>query len=394
MSIESRRQLIEQLQTSRGPNHRVLTFVNGFRLWKGVNQTLGTQIAPDSVRICYDHLAEFSRTVPRSKLSLDLFLYSSGGETSVPWRLVSLFREFASEFHVIVPYTAMSAATMICLGADTIVMGRKGELGPIDPSMRDPAILKIDGKDPLIGVEDVSSYVAFVRERCKVFRPELVSRAVEQLASQLGPIGLGKLNRQHAYIRLVGEKLLKARRKSDPSAIKRILRSLIEEVSFHGHAISRKEAKQLGLHVVNPGGPVEESIWTLYRAYETDLELTKPMDDETWLSGSSADIVDSPEIVLGAIESEAQADNFAYRFRSRRIRDIPPNINIQLNFQGALLQSGAVEPGVLQQIAQQAIQQATPAVRAALAAQCPVKEVRREVLNAEWRTVWRRADQA
>ena len=63
-----------------------------------------------------------------------------------PWRIISLFREFAQEVNVLVPYGAYSAATLICLGADEILMGRKGELGPIDPIISNRRLL-IDVKD-------------------------------------------------------------------------------------------------------------------------------------------------------------------------------------------------------------------------------------------------------
>jgi ClpP class serine protease len=37
---------------------------------------------------------------------------------------------------VIVPKMAKSAATMVCLGADSIGMSRTSELGPIDPQIK------------------------------------------------------------------------------------------------------------------------------------------------------------------------------------------------------------------------------------------------------------------
>ena len=387
MSAKTRRHLIEDLESSLGENNRVIAYVTGARQWKGTSQNVATQIAPDAVRMCYDHLASISAGVPKERLVLNLFLYSHGGETSVPWRLVSLFREFAAEFHVIVPYTAMSAATLICLGADSIVMGRKGELGPIDPSMSDPAILKIEGERPLIGVEDVTSYIAFVRDRCKVRRSFLVSKALESLAEQLGPVGLGKLNRQHSYIRLVGERLLRSRKKCDAKAIKPILRSLIEEVSFHGHSISRREAKELGLHVEVPTTDVEDKIWRLYLEFEKDYKIGKPIDPELWLAKSSDDVVDSDDLVLAGIESARRTDNYAFGFRFRRIREMPPNINIQLQLPVAP-GPGGIEPAVLQQITQHAIQQVGPAVHAALVSQCPIREVKKELLTAEWRNTW------
>jgi hypothetical protein len=281
---------------------------------------------------------------------------------------------------------------MICLGADSIVMGRKGELGPIDPSMTDAAILKIEGAQPLIGVEDVSNYISFVRERCKVRQPALIAKAVELLTAQVGPIGLGKLNRQHSYIRLVGERLLSSRRRANREKIKPILRTLIEEVSFHGHAISRNEARKLGLHVQTPSPMIEEAIWALYLEFEKDYELFRPIDQEQWLAPATSDVVDSSELVLGGIESHMQTDIFVYKFRFHVLRQTPPNVTIQIQLPGiATLPTTPDDRRLFQQLVQEAIEKASPAVSATLRAQAPIQEVRREILRAEWRTVWKKS---
>lgn len=54
--------------------------------------------------------------------AIDLVLFTNGGDTEAPWRIVSLFREFADKFSVVVPHRALSAGTLIALGADEIVM--------------------------------------------------------------------------------------------------------------------------------------------------------------------------------------------------------------------------------------------------------------------------------
>lgn len=45
-----------------------------------------------------------------------------------------MFREYSKQgsFSVLTPYRAHSAATVISLGADEIIMTEKSELGPID----------------------------------------------------------------------------------------------------------------------------------------------------------------------------------------------------------------------------------------------------------------------
>jgi ClpP class serine protease len=59
---------------------------------------------------------------------LDVFIYSRGGAIDVPWRLATALRGTADEWNVLVPFRANSAATLLALGADEIVLGRQGEL--------------------------------------------------------------------------------------------------------------------------------------------------------------------------------------------------------------------------------------------------------------------------
>ena len=65
---------------------------------------------------------------------LDLMIHSPGGNGVVAEKIVDMCRKHCKKwFRVIVPNMAKSAATLISLGADEIVMGYCSELGPIDP---------------------------------------------------------------------------------------------------------------------------------------------------------------------------------------------------------------------------------------------------------------------
>ena len=58
-----------------------------------------------------------------------------------------MIREYCDTFSVLVPYKARSAATMIALGADEIVMSDLSELSPIDPATAN-AFNRTDPKNP------------------------------------------------------------------------------------------------------------------------------------------------------------------------------------------------------------------------------------------------------
>src|SRR6266852_4356742 len=124
MPIENRVKLIKKIEEIRASN--MLCFLTSLR------PGISSQMASDSVRVIFDHILLLpSRPVGR----LDVFLCSNGGDGTVPWRLVALFREYSKQFNILIPYRAYSAASLLALGADEIVMHPFAELGPIDPTV-------------------------------------------------------------------------------------------------------------------------------------------------------------------------------------------------------------------------------------------------------------------
>ncbi|WP_337974354.1 hypothetical protein [Cellulomonas sp. NTE-D12] len=69
---------------------------------------------------------------------LTLILHTPGGVTNAAESVVAYLRSKFPDVEVIVPALAMSAGTMISLGANRIIMGRQSQLGPIDPQMSLP----------------------------------------------------------------------------------------------------------------------------------------------------------------------------------------------------------------------------------------------------------------
>jgi hypothetical protein len=64
---------------------------------------------------------------------LDLIILSPGGSAEAAESIVAYLRAKFDHIRVIVPIAAKSAATMLALAADEIVMTRHSQLGPIDP---------------------------------------------------------------------------------------------------------------------------------------------------------------------------------------------------------------------------------------------------------------------
>lgn len=335
------RELIKQIQEIN--DSKVIAYITGDR------QPIGSIIAEDAVRPLYEHLLSI-----KNNRKIDLLLYSRGGDISVPWRIVSMFREFCDELSVLVPYKAHSAATLISLGTDKIIMGRKAELSPIDPTLRKMVTGEIAGPPQEISVEDVNSYISFVKERANINDQLPVAQMVSILANHLSPLTLGSVNRQNSHIRLVARKLLTSRReKIDEAKINSIIETLTEKIYSHGHAIGRKEAQEIGLPIEIPEEPLESSLWDLYLEYEEFLKLNEPLDPLVELGDKEEQHLEG--IPIAIIESENKTHVFTTKIDLKRKRQIPstPQININLG----LNLPPDIKPNEIPQQSQQILQQ-------------------------------------
>lgn len=367
MDRETRLCYIAELETVRGST--VITYLTVPK------QPLAISIAEDAVALLHKHLRLLTSTGKIRKL--DLFLYSRGGDVSVPWRIVSMAREFSEEFNVLVAYHCHSAATMICLGADEIVMGKKGELSPIDPTLS--RLGGGTGSPPAVSVEDVMSYVSFMREKVAITDQSALAQLIGQLATHVGPLTLGTVNRQYSHIRLVARKLLGLR---SAKMLKRrttaIIGTLIEKMYSHGHAIGRREAAELGLPVKNASEAEEQAMWNLYQDYEDWLKPAEILDSEVILTASGNEEETQSNVPFAAIESKERLDVYEMNLVHRRKRQVPPNPQINVNLNLALppnLAAGGAPPQwqpILQQLVNQVAQAVPALVHAEIVRQSPV----------------------
>lgn len=272
MSKADRLDVIRELQTKR--NSLLICYVTSTR------PQLEVPMAMDCVRKIYDHL-QANRESP--KRNIDLFLHSNGGDGTVPWRLVTLIREFSDKFSALVPYRAFSAATLTALGADSIVMHPMGVLGPTDPTVQNPFNPK-DPANPMqalgISVEDVTAYIALIKEDAGIQHEDEMVIAFNQLASQVHPLALGNVKRSISQSRMMARKLLSLHMDpKDSQRIADIVDNLTSKLFYHGHPINRLEAKDLGIPtIVSPDAEVEDLMWKLYLEYEAEIKMESRFD--------------------------------------------------------------------------------------------------------------------
>jgi len=289
---------MRKLEAKRGS--KIIAFVTGDR------PNLVTQIGDDSVRLIHEHLSLLG---PQRMISL--FLYTRGGVLMAPQRIVQLIREYAKTFEVIVPYRAHSAGTLICLGADKIVMAKLGELTPVDPSTAND----FNPQNPLnpavripISVEDVIAYLALAKNQAELTSESTRLEVFRALTSQVNVIALGNVRRVYNEIRSLVDSLLRLHMttEKEKGKIPSILKTLTETYT-HEHPISRTEAQRIGLKAEIPDDSLESMIMDLYGIYEKDLLLRDPFNPDS-LMGTKPSVQFSYETAY--VESTARTHAF------------------------------------------------------------------------------------
>jgi hypothetical protein len=255
-------QLIQRIQDKRGAP--LLTFVT----------VPEVTVRSDVVEQVYEQLRLIGH-VPQ----IDLFLHSAGGQTEVPWRLITLIRDFADRFAVLIPGIAYSAATHLAMGADQIIMGPRSELSPVDPARAHPLLPgRAEGEPPLtVSVQDLRRCVEFVKNEIGVGSPDALAQVIVALFEKVHPLAIGAIQQSYDLARLISRKALATHMdpQTDHDQIERIVNALSDEFFSHGYWIGWQEAQQIGLKVVRADDDLWELMWALYRHYKSYFTLLR-----------------------------------------------------------------------------------------------------------------------
>lgn len=275
MARADRVALIDLLQQAR--RSRIIAVFLGDR--PGAETRIAADLLP--------RMARYLRTIGKTQ-SIDLFLYSTGGDIMTGYRTVSLVRNYCDRFSVLVPFKCQSTATLISLGADEIVMLPEGQLSPVDPSINGPYNPMIPGATfqpgmPLpvlpVSVEEVISYVKLAEEELGLKSEAGLTSVFERLTADVRPLALGQVYRARTQIRMLSRRLLENHMKqAQAERIEEIVTTLTEKLYSHDYLISRAEAQSIGLPVVHASGDVEEHMANLLDRYVSDLSLFQPFN--------------------------------------------------------------------------------------------------------------------
>lgn len=218
---------------------------------------------------------------------LDLMIHSPGGSGVTAEKIVDMCRRHCKkEFRVIVPNMAKSAATMIALGADAIVMGYCSELGPIDAQ----TTVLISGVPQQISMQSfIDARKDLLKElhTAKTKGKEFVGYLQQLTASTMEPAFINECEREIRFAvdlvkKWLPENMLKIKypkeslknRKLKANGIAKNLSSANTRFT-HGRMISVDECKKM-LNVVEliKEDNLWNSLWELYVRAEVFMMIS------------------------------------------------------------------------------------------------------------------------
>lgn len=184
MSYVTRKALFEQIENLR--ERPLISYVTSIR------PNLSGQMAGDSI----DHIIEQIQQIPSDKREIDFLIISNGGDPITALRIISLLRERFDKIAVLLPYVAYSAATILSLGADEIIMHPYSNLGPVDPQLT-VSRQADNGQSAQLqfSSEDIRNYIDFVKTDVGITDQDHLTSAFNALAKEVGPLPIGSAKR-------------------------------------------------------------------------------------------------------------------------------------------------------------------------------------------------------
>lgn len=194
--------------------------------------------------------------------SIDLLLNSPGGDVDTAEKLVQIVLQVTSppgapsgDFRLIVPDRAKSAATLIALGANSVVMGDTSELGPIDPQVILP-----DHRGVRLWYS-VCDYLEAYEDATANYRTNPQDPVFRVTLDKFDPVLVRSLERSNDRVRTCAENLLKLHGGNFTLAPSRLMDR--DTYPSHGQMIGWETARDhVGLEIEFLAR--DNDLWQLY----------------------------------------------------------------------------------------------------------------------------------
>lgn len=279
--LKERIELYKQIEAER--NSKLLLYITGDK------PGMETQISQDVHDLFLNHLDNFN--LPNK---ITLYLYTRGGDTMAAWGLINLLKQFCKSYEIIVPSKARSAGTLMCLGANSIMMTKQATLGPIDPTLNSP----LNPQNPAfpqnpqarvpVSVESIKGYFDYAKQELKIQSENELAKIFTDLSQKIHPMVIGNVFRSRQQIQMLANNLLSKYFAKDPEKMQKIINFLCSDSGSHDYPIYRREARDyLGLNIETPTMEFYKIIKTIYDSFVSEMQINTVFDPNIVLGNTN-----------------------------------------------------------------------------------------------------------
>jgi hypothetical protein len=228
--------------------------------------------------------------------ALDVLVSSPGGNIAAAYALARELRRRVGQLTIFVPFRAKSAATLLCLAADELVLGSLGELGPLDQQCDEKqradvplATSRLLAFTALEQLQDAAlrCYDAAVARIAKQSGMRLSDACAQAatvtrglyapLYAQLDPLRLADSARGLAIAGELADRVLRRYRPAvDAETRRSLIHRLVHTYPAHDFALDLEEVTELGLPARGPSpaeAPHLEDLGLALLAFGTEEDL-------------------------------------------------------------------------------------------------------------------------
>jgi len=226
---------------------------------------------------------------------LSIFLKSDGGSGQAALRMVNLLRRYVDHLTVLAPLECQSAATMLALGADRILMGPLAHLSAVDTSLtHDLSPIDRDNDRVSVSNDELLRVIRLWTEQSK----DSTSNPYQALFPYVHPLVIGAVDRSSALSTRICEEIL-SYHIEDIEKAKEISNILNSGYPSHSYPITLREAKRIGLNVEPMNEDVNAMLSELNEIYsEMGQSASTDFDEKNSHDNSILNILESSGMLI------------------------------------------------------------------------------------------------
>jgi len=267
------------------------------RLDAAVDGTFLTYWTSQTGSVCGEDVQALYEVVRHCRLvgRATVFVKSDGGDGQSALRLIHLLREHVDHLTVLVPLACASAATMFALGADEIHMGPLAFLTPIDTSL-EHALGPVDPRNETayVGQDEVGRVIRLWEEHSR----GTDVNPFQELYKHLHPLVIGAVDRATSLAIKLCTEILRYHTPDQAAAV-RIAQALNAEYPAHEYPITPREARAIGLNVVDMDPELNDMLLELNYLYsEMGQRSVTDYDAFNYHNNEIVNIIEGPGIQL------------------------------------------------------------------------------------------------